>query len=264
MNLVAVKFKSDGKSYYFDSNELELEKNEYVLVETEKGVQLRIVSDINIDNEKLNLNKELKKVIKKASKSDYDLYLKNVKDAEIVLLETRKKIEKEQVPMRLVDAMYTFDKKQLILNFVADERIDFRQLARDLGSMFRTRIELRQIGIRDKAREIGGIGPCGRLLCCTSFLKSFDSVTINMAKNQNVSLNPSKINGVCGRLLCCLKYENDIYFEMKKELPKIGDKVDIPQGSGKVISVNLFKGSYIVELDDKSRVEVVGKSASQD
>ena len=140
MNLVAVKFKSDGKSYYFDSNELELEKNEYVLVETEKGVQLGIVSEINIDTEKLNLNKELKKVIKKASKSDYDLYLKNVKDAEIVLLETRKKIEKEQIPMRLVDAMFTFDKKQLILNFVADERIDFRDLVKYLAAKYKTHI----------------------------------------------------------------------------------------------------------------------------
>ena len=141
---------------------------------------------------------------------------------------------------------------------------ELRQLAKDLGSMFRSRIELRQIGIRDKAKEIGGIGPCGRLLCCSSFLTSFDSVTINMAKNQNVSLNPSKINGVCGRLLCCLKYENDIYFDMKKKLPKVGGKVEIPQGSGKVISVNLFKQSYVVELSDKSRVEVVVNCESKE
>ena len=158
--------------------------------------------------------------------------------------------------MTILDANYNFDRTQLLFRFVADERVDFRQLAKNLGSIFRTRIELRQIGIRDKAKEIGGIGPCGRLLCCSSFLTTFDSVTINMAKNQNVSLNPSKINGVCGRLLCCLKYENDYYIELKNKIPKAGDKVEIAQGSGKVISVNLLKQNYVVELENKVKVVV--------
>ena len=254
MNLVAVKFKSDGKSYYFDSNELELEKNEYVLVETEKGVQLGIVIEININTEKLNLNKELKKVIKKASKSDYDLYLKNVKDAEIVLLETRKKIEKEQVPMRLVDAMYTFDKKQLILNFVADERIDFRDLVKYLAAKYKTHIELHQMGVRDKAKEIGGIGQCGMPLCCKTFKSNMDGISINMAKNQNVSLNPTKINGVCGRLLCCLSYEDEVYTELKKELPKINEEIEINGSLGKVIKVDLLKKSVVVDIDGEEKV----------
>ena len=254
MNLVAIRFKSDGKSYYFDSNELELEKNEYVLVETEKGVQLGIVSEINIDTEKLNLNKELKKVIKKASKSDYDLYLKNVKDAEIVLLETRKKIEKEQIPMRLVDAMYTFDKKQLILNFVADERIDFRDLVKYLAAKYKTHIELHQMGVRDKAKEIGGIGQCGMPLCCKTFKSNMDGISINMAKNQSISLNPSKINGCCGRLLCCLSYEDEVYTELKKELPKINEEIEINGSLGKVIKVDLLKKSVVVDIDGEEKV----------
>ena len=254
MNLVAVKFKSDGKSYYFDSNDLELEKNEYVLVETEKGVQLGIVSDINIDTEKLNLNKELKKVIKKASKSDYDLYLKNLKEAEIVLIETRKKIEKEQIPMRLVDAMYTFDKKQLILNFVADERIDFRDLVKYLAAKYKTHIELHQMGVRDKAKEIGGIGQCGMPLCCKTFKGNMDGISINMAKNQSISLNPSKINGCCGRLLCCLSYEDEVYTELKKELPKINEEIEINGSLGKVIKVDLLKKSVVVDIDGEEKV----------
>lgn len=254
MNLVAIKFKSDGKSYYFDSNDLELEKNEYVLVETEKGVQLGIVSDINIDTEKLNLNKELKKVIKKASKSDYDLYLKNLKEAEIVLIETRKKIEKEQIPMRLIDAMYTFDKKQLILNFVADERIDFRDLVKYLAAKYKTHIELHQMGVRDKAKEIGGIGQCGMPLCCKTFKGNMDGISINMAKNQSISLNPSKINGCCGRLLCCLSYEDEVYTELKKELPKINEEIEINGSLGKVIKVDLLKKSVVVDIDGEEKV----------
>lgn len=254
MNLVAIKFKSDGKSYYFDSNDLELEKNEYVLVETEKGVQLGIVSDINIDTEKLNLNKELKKVIKKASKSDYDLYLKNLKEAEIVLIETRKKIEKEQIPMRLIDAIYTFDKKQLILNFVADERIDFRDLVKYLAAKYKTHIELHQMGVRDKAKEIGGIGQCGMPLCCKTFKGNMDGISINMAKNQSISLNPSKINGCCGRLLCCLSYEDDVYTKLKNELPKMNEEIEINGSLGKVIKVDLLKKLVVVDVDGEEKV----------
>ena len=263
MNVVEVFFEYNKSSSFFRNNGLKIKNNLTVLVNTDRGIQFGKV--INIYNDMSQFEDlDLYDVIRISTKKDYLHYLENNKMSEEVLAKCKDVVKNSNLNMTILDADYNFDRSQLLFRFVADERIDFRQLARDLGSMFRTRIELRQIGIRDKAREIGGIGPCGRLLCCTSFLKSFDSVTINMAKNQNVSLNPSKINGVCGRLLCCLKYENDIYFEMKKDLPKIGDKVDIPQGSGKVISINLFKGSYIVELDDKSRVEVVGKSASQE
>ena len=158
--------------------------------------------------------------------------------------------------MSILDANYNFDRSQLLFRFVADERVDFRQLAKDLGAIFHSRIELRQIGIRDKAKEVGGLGPCGSLLCCTSYLKNSDSITINMAKNQNVSLNPTKINGVCGRLLCCLKYENDYYAGVKKIMPKLGSTIDYQDKKGKVIAVDFLKKKYIIELDSKEKVEV--------
>lgn len=254
MNLVAVKFKVDGKSYYFDSNELDLKKDEYVLVETEKGVQLGKVSEININCDKLSLNKEIKKVMKKATKKDYDAYLKNLKDAEMVLIETRKKIEKEEIPMRLVDAMFTFDKKQLIFNFVADERIDFRDLVKYLAAKYKTHIELHQIGVRDKAKEIGGIGQCGMSLCCKTFKSNMDGISINMAKNQSISLNPSKINGCCGRLLCCLSYEDETYSELKNELPKVNDEINVDGKVGKVVKLDLLRKKVFVDVDGEEKV----------
>ena len=161
--------------------------------------------------------------------------------------------KKNNLSMTILDGSYNFDRTQLLFRFVADERVDFRNLARELGSIFKTRIELRQIGIRDKSKEVGGIGPCGRILCCTSFLNSFDSVTISMAKNQGVSLNPTKINGVCGRLLCCLKYENDVYSYNKKDLPRVGSKVSISNKQGKVTFVNILKKEYTVIFNDGSK-----------
>ena len=177
-------------------------------------------------------------------------------DADKALIKCNSLIEKYNLEMKIIDVSYTFDREQLIFRFVSDSRVDFRQLAKDLGSIFKTRIELRQVGIRDKAKEIGGFGPCGRKLCCNSFLTEFDSVSINMAKNQNLSLNPTKINGVCGRLLCCLKYENDNYTEYKKDLPDVGSRVKTENGEGKVISVDVFKRIYKVLLSD-GEIEVV-------
>lgn len=263
MNIVEVFFEYNKSSSFFRNKDLKLKNNLTVLVNTDRGIQFGKVINIITDVEQFD-GVELGDVIRISTKKDYFNYLDNVKMAEEALKKCKEVVKNSGLNMSILDANYNFDRTQLLFRFVADERVDFRQLAKDLGAMFRTRIELRQIGIRDKAKEVGGFGPCGRLLCCTSFLNSFDSVTINMAKNQNVSLNPSKINGVCGRLLCCLKYENDIYFEMKKELPKVGEKVEIPQGSGKVISVNLFKNSYVVELNDKSKVEVVVKGEGKE
>ena len=153
--------------------------------------------------------------------------------------------------MNFIDAYYYFDKSQLLFSFLAENRVDFRELAKKLASKYKTRIELRQIGVRDKAKKIGVLGPCGLFLCCNSFLTDFNSVSINMAKNQMLALNPSKINGICGRLLCCLGYENDTYTELKKELPTVGLVVDTPFGMGKTISVDIFKQTYQVDLKDK-------------
>ena len=200
-----------------------------------------------------------KSVIRLATKADYKRYLTNLKDASRAVIGCNELVLKYNLDMRIIDACYTFDREQLIFRFVADDRVDFRQLAKELGSKFKTRIELRQVGIRDKAKEIGGIGPCGRKLCCNNFLTEFDSVSINMAKNQNLSLNPSKINGVCGRLLCCLKYENENYNEYKKDLPEVGSKISTEKGEGKVKSVDIFNRRYTVAIDD-NEILVVDKA----
>lgn len=255
MNIVEVFFDYNNSSSFFKNSNSKLKNNFFVLVNSERGLLygkvIKIIDDVSQFD-----GVELYDVVKVTTKKDYYNYLENVKLEKEAVEKCRELVKKDELNMTILDGSYNFDRTQLLFRFVADERVDFRQLAKDLGSLFHTRIELRQIGIRDKAKEVGGIGPCGRLLCCSSFLKTFDSVTINMAKNQNVSLNPTKINGVCGRLLCCLKYENDIYTELKKNVPKVGDKVNIPQGSGKVISVNLLNNKYVVELENKIKVEV--------
>jgi cell fate regulator YaaT (PSP1 superfamily) len=162
--------------------------------------------------------------------------------------------------MNFVEAYYSLDKSQLVFSFLSENRVDFRELARKLAQKYKTRIELRQIGVRDKSKKIGGLGPCGLFLCCNSFLTDFNSVSINMAKNQMLALNPSKINGICGRLLCCLSYENDTYSELKKNLPKLGSVVETPMGSGKVSSVNVLKNTYSVDLKEKGIVEFNGEN----
>lgn len=255
MNVVEVKFDYSETSSFFKNSDLKLKNNLTVIVDTERGLQFGKVIHILPDSKQFD-DVNLYKVVRIASKKDYFHYLENVRLADEAVKKCKKIVLKSGLNMTILDANYNFDRSQLLFRFVADERVDFRQLARDLGSTFRARIELRQIGIRDKAKEVGGIGPCGRLLCCSSFLKNFDSVTINMAKNQNVSLNPTKINGVCGRLLCCLKYENDTYTTIKDEMPKVGERVSILAGDGKVLSVDLLRGTCMVELDNKNVVEV--------
>lgn len=254
MSIVSIKFKKDGRGYYFDDNDIVLSKDDYVLVETDKGIQLGIVSDINIDIDTDKLKNEIKKIEKKATKKDYDFYLKNLKDANIVFEETKKKILDDDIPMKLIDAMYTFDKKQLIFNFTADDRVDFRDLVKYLASKYKAHIELHQVGVRDKAREIGGIGPCGLPFCCKTFKNSMDGISINMAKNQNISLNPNKINGCCGRLLCCLSYEDDNYTCMRKKLPKIGSEIDIDGINGKVTKIDVLDQKVYVNVDGEEKV----------
>lgn len=254
MSIVSIKFKKDGRGYYFDDNDIVLSKDDYVLVETDKGMQLGIVSDVNVDIDTNKLKTEIKKIEKKANKKDYDNYLKNLKDASIVFEETKKKILDDNIPMKLIDAMYTFDKKQLIFNFTADDRVDFRDLVKYLASKYKTHIELHQVGVRDKAREIGGIGPCGLPFCCKTFKNSMDGISINMAKNQNISLNPSKINGCCGRLLCCLSYEDDSYTCMRKKLPKIGSEIDIDGTNGKVTKIDVLNQKVYVNVDGEEKV----------
>ena len=254
--VVGIKFINSHRMYYFSTNNLKLKNKDKVIVETEKGLQFGVVASepVELPEEKLVL--PLKNVIRVANKEDLKQEKDNEEKSQKALLDARKIAEKLELDMNFIDASFTFDKKQLIFNFLADERIDFRELAKKLAAIYKTRIELRQIGVRDKAKEIGGIGPCGRFLCCSTFLTDFNSVSINMAKNQYIALNPTKINGICGRLLCCLNYEDQQYKEMKKSYPPIGTIIKTDELEGKVISHNLLKGTYTVEKQGKILEEV--------
>lgn len=248
MKIAGVKFNNESKVYYFNPNDLDLRVNLTVIVNTDKGPKFGKVVDIIDSNVE---NGSYPDIIRVATKKDYQQNLKNIQDEKKALDKCREFALRENLNMNIIDASYNFDKSQLIFRFLADERIDFRKLAKDLASSLKTRIELRQIGVRDKAREIGGIGPCGRILCCSSFLTNFESVSINMAKNQGIALNPTKINGVCGRLLCCLNYENEQYAEVRKNIPDVGKKVKINGKDGKVISSEPLAGKYKVLLDNE-------------
>ena len=243
--IVGVNISGRDVEYYSCGNMI-LKKNLTVIVETEKGLEFGTVKDLPFeDNKKVNLPK----VVRIASKDDYLKNKKNIKDASSALKKCRELVNDMELNMTVVDCRYTFDRNQLLFRFLSDSRIDFRDLARELASLYKTRIELRQIGARDKARDVGGCGQCGRSLCCAGFLRDLDTVSINMAKNQGIALNPTKINGVCGRLMCCLKYENDNYVECGKCLPKVGSTVDTDAGKGKVISVDILNKTYKVDVE---------------
>lgn len=249
-----VSFKNEGKVYIFKS-EAEYCKNDYVIVTTEKGLQYGKVNFlINQDEITINID-TIKEVVRKATNEDKNTYNKNIKDAASAIEKATKYAEKLKLDMKFMDASFTFDRKQLLLNFLADERIDFRELAKKLASIYKTRIELRQIGARDKAKVVGGIGMCGRKLCCSGFLQHMDGVSMSMAKNQNIALNPSKINGCCGRLMCCLSYEDKEYQCCAKGLPQVGRNIKTEFGEGKVVSVDILNRKYIVDINgDKKEV----------
>ena len=256
INVVGVTLKPHGQIYYFDPGKLNLKENITVIVETEHGLQFGTVVNSNIIINPEKINSELKKVIRIASKRDYTKHKKNIKDSLLALKTCRHIVERDDIKMHVIDASYTFDRDKLIFRFLADNRIDFRDLARELASIYKVRIELRQIGIRDKAREVGGYGPCGQKLCCARFLQDLNAVSINMAKTQNIALNPSKINGVCGRLMCCLKYEEETYEENRKNMKKIGDKISTEYGEETITSLDILKQKYKVNIPNYGIVEV--------
>ncbi len=257
IKVVGINFEDSKKIYYFLPNEFELKINDKVIVETERGQQYGYVVTEYIEVEEERLSSPVKNVIKKADKKDKMIHQKNLNDSKKAIIDANRFIEELNLDMKILNASFTFDRNQLLFNFLADERIDFRLLAKKLAAIYKTRIELRQIGVRDKAREIGGFGQCGRPLCCSMFLKELNAVSINMAKNQDLALNPQKINGCCGRLMCCLSYENDLYDEYKKGLPSVGDKIDSKDVTGKVIDVDLFARKYKVEKEDGTVVEII-------
>lgn len=252
--VVGVRFRNAGKVYYFDPAKYEIEAGDHVIVETARGVEMGTVMLAPREVEDDKVVSPLKSVIRIATEEDEKIVEKNrekEKEAFRICLE---KIEKHGLEMKLVEAEYTFDNNKLLFYFTADGRIDFRELVKDLAAVFRTRIELRQIGVRDETKILGGIGICGRGLCCHTYLSEFVPVSIKMAKEQNLSLNPTKISGVCGRLMCCLKNEQDTYEYLNSRLPNIGDHVTTPEGlKGTVQSVNVLRQlvKVVVELEDE-------------
>ena len=249
MNIYQVIFKENGKPYFFNGNELKIPNNVTVIVDTENGLQFaKVISkiesfeNIDVDN--------LKNVVRISTKKDYEQYLKNTKDAKEALEKAREICTSYNTNMNFVDAEFNFERKQLLFKFVAPERVDFRDIAKELAKIYHTRIELRQIGARDKATLVGGLGVCGRELCCSKFLNRIDSVSISMAKDQNLALNPTKINGVCGRLLCCLSYENQCYLECSKNMPYVGKTVKTIYGDGVVKSIDILNRKYNVLVND--------------
>lgn len=239
MKVYSVIFNINGKEYFFNGDD-KLKEDDYVIVETERGLQYGKIK--RIVDEKYDKNK-YKNIVKKATKKDESIHLNIQKENKEALDKCKELVKKLNLDMNVVSADFTFDKSQLMFSFVADERIDFRELAKKLASIYHTRIELRQVGARDKAKEIGGIGICGQKLCCNRFLKRIDAISMNMAKNQNLALNPQKINGLCGRLLCCLEYEDENYQKYSKGMPSIGEIIKTPNGEGKVISVDILNRS---------------------
>lgn len=248
-NIYGVVLREEGKVYYFDGLDLEIEMNKYVVVNTDKGIQLgKVIRRIDEDKVKIALE-DLKTIDRIATDEDYDIYLKNLSLSEKALVKSREIVKELGIDMNIIDVSYTLDKKQMLFNFVADERVDFRELAKKLAGIYKTRIELRQIGARDKARMVCGLGQCGRTLCCSTFLSHIDSVTMNMAKNQNIALNPTKINGLCGRLLCCLTYEDEEYTRCQYGMPSVGQSINSEYGYGKVVSVDILKRKYKIDVD---------------
>jgi len=253
--VVGIRFKKAGKIYYFDHGDFTLTLGEGVIVETARGVEYG-----EVVAEPLQVNEDevvapLKKVIRKATDEDNQQLSDNKEKETRAFQVGLEKIAIHKLPMKLVGVEQTFDGNKIIFYFTAEGRIDFRELVKDLAAVFRTRIELRQIGVRDEAKMVGGLGCCGRELCCTTWLSDFASVSIRMAKEQNLSLNPTKISGICGRLMCCLKYENESYEHAREEFPDIGSWVNTPDGEGKVVGINIFKKCVNIELKESKIIK---------
>ena len=248
-NIYGVNFKNDGKVYHFIAEDFTCPINVTVIVETEKGLQFgKVVRKIENNDIDENL---LKRIVRLSTKKDYDQYMKNLKDSKEAIIFAKDKAIEYDLNINIIDASFTFDRSQLLINFISDKRIDFRDLAKDLASKYRTRIELHQVGARDKAKTVGGLGVCGHELCCKRFLKKIEPITMNMAKDQNIALNPSKINGSCGRLLCCLAYEDEVYLEYGKGMPEVGKVVKTEYGVGPVVSVDILARKYRVSINDE-------------
>ena len=254
-NVVGVRFKKAGKIYYFDPTHWPVDKDQSVIVETARGIEYGKVVIGKKTVGEADVVLPLKKVIRIADDTDARAVEENKAAAKNAFAIGLDKIKEHGLKMKLVDVEYTFDRNKIIFYFTAEGRVDFRELVKDLAGIFRTRIELRQIGVRDEAKMLGGLGPCGRILCCSSWLGDFEPVSIKMAKDQSLSLNPTKISGLCGRLMCCLKFEHDNYESVKDELPSVGKLVVTSYGDGKVVGINASDRTVHVQLFEMGKVK---------
>lgn len=255
--VVGIRFKKAGKIYYFSPSDLKINKGDSVIVETVRGIEFGecVIGPKEIKEE--DIVSPLKNVIRVATEEDIRKHEENKSKEKEAFEICLQKIEQHNLVMKLIDVEYTFDNNKVIFYFTADGRVDFRELVKDLASVFRTRIELRQIGVRDEAKMVGGLGPCGRPMCCSAFLGDFAPVSIKMAKEQNLSLNPTKISGICGRLMCCLNYEQEAYEEIRKRLPRIGSIVETASGKGEVVANSAVKEMVKVKIHAKEEEIII-------
>lgn len=248
VKVAGVRFKKAGKIYYFDPDELQVEKGTNVIVETARGMEFGTVTSGIKEVPESEIVPPLKKIVRIADENDAAQHKENVRKKRRAIELCQEKVNKHNLQMKLIDVEYTFDNSKIIFYFTSDGRVDFRELVKDLAGVFKMRIELRQIGVRDEAKMVGGIGTCGKGLCCHTWLPEFEPVSIKMAKVQNLSLNPTKISGICGRLMCCLKYENDIYYELRKGMPEAGERIKTADGIGIVQESNILENKIKVRL----------------
>ncbi len=254
--IVGIRFRPAGRIYYFDPQGQSFATGQYVIVETVRGIEAGRVVIAAKKLAESDVSDPLKPVLRLASEDELRMMLSFKSKEKEALVRCAERVKQHNLPMKLVESEYTFDGSRLTFYFTADERVDFRALVRDLAATFRTRIELRQIGARDQAKLQGGVGICGKTLCCSSWIKEFGIVSIKMAKEQDLPLNPSKISGVCGRLLCCLSYENDNYIQARQQMPQIGTMLSTPSGTGKVVAVNVPQNSVEVMLESGATIQV--------
>ena len=254
--VIQVRLRDAGNIHSFSANGLKFHAGDYVIVEADRGLEYgHVILEPEMVLEK-DVEKPLRKIIRKTNPWDHKQIEKNKKKAKDLMGACHKKISQHKLHMKLVQAEYSFDRSKIIFYFTSESRVDFRHLVKDLANTFRARIELKQIGVRDEARILGGFGPCGRELCCARFLNDFESVTIKMAKTQNLSLNPTKISGLCGRLMCCLSYEHDTYLSLSKGMPKVGQEIKTDKGKGRVISVNPLKRMVTIHTPEGVYIDI--------
>lgn len=246
--VVGVKFKEAGKVYNFGTGTLSLKAGDHVIVETSRGQEFGTVVSNEVELNEEEIVAPLKDIVRKANETDIEKHETNLSKRDEAMKICQEKIEAHDLEMKLIDAEYTFDGNKIVFYFTADGRVDFRELVKDLASVFRMRIELRQVGVRDEAKMLGGVGNCGRGLCCHTWMTDFDPVSIKMAKVQNLSLNPTKISGICGRLMCCLRFENEVYAKLKKGMPNQGERVHTPDGEAIVVDTNILESTVKTRL----------------